>query len=298
MERNNKVTKSIWTVKDVLQWTANYFREHGIQSPQLNAEMIMGNVLGCRRIDLYLNYDKPLTNNEREKIRQLVKKRVEHLPIQYLLGETEFYGYRFFVYKDVFIPRPETETLVDSIITYIKGSSKNSWQVLDIGTGTGIIPIAISLHFQDTPVSISCLAVDNSEQSLKNARKNIEYHHIDGIELRKSNLFENVEGKFDLIVSNPPYIPTDEISSLEREVRDYEPRDVLDGGKDGLLYYNHILKDAHAHLSPRGRVFLEISPTLYEGLEKLGNQYGFEIIDKRRDYNNLYRVIVLSPKSK
>jgi release factor glutamine methyltransferase len=296
MKSNDTDTKRIWTVKDVLQWTANYFRESGIQSPQLNAEMIMQSVLECRRIDLYLNYDKPLSNDERAKIRTLVKKRIQHFPIQYLLGETEFYGYKFLVNENVFIPRPETETLVDSIITFIKESDKNSWEILDVGTGTGIIPIVLSLHFQNTPVSISCLAVDTSEQSLQNARKNIEYHHVDGIELRKSNLLKTVEGKFDLIVSNPPYIPTDEIASLEREVRDYEPRDALDGGKDGLLYYNQILKHARPYLTPDGKIFFEISPTLYEKIEKLGNQYGFKIIDSRKDYNHLCRVITLSTK--
>lgn len=296
MKSNDIDRKRVWSVKDVLQWTANYFREYGIQSPQLNAEMIIGNVLGCRRIDLYLNYDKPLSNDERGKIRTLVKKRTQHFPMQYLLGQTEFYGYKFLIEEDVFIPRPETETLVDAIITYIKESGKNFWEILDIGTGTGIIPITLCLHFQNSPVSISCLAVDCSDPSLHNARKNVEYHHLDGIVLRKSNLFENVEGKFDLIVSNPPYIPTDEISSLEKEVRDYEPRIALDGGKDGLEYYNQILKDAKPYLNQDGKIFVEISPTLSEKLEELGNQYGFKIIDRRKDYNHLYRVIAFSIK--
>ncbi|MBC8525721.1 MAG: peptide chain release factor N(5)-glutamine methyltransferase [Candidatus Cloacimonetes bacterium] len=292
----NQNTHKIWTIKDVLLWTTRYFETKNIQSPQLNAEMIIAKVLNCSRMELYLKFDKPLNPIEREKIRKLLKKRATHYPLQYLLGESEFYGYKFLVNAGVMIPRPETEILVDSVISYIKQTNKNNWNILDIGTGTGIIPISISKYFISKEIKIHFLAIDISETALENAKKNSELHKTQNIKIKKSNLFENISGKFDIIISNPPYISENELNNLQDEVKYFEPKSALLGGKKGLKYYHKILQEAEKYLNEDGRLFFEISATQKNNLEKDIKAFNFKIIDIIKDYNDFYRVLALGMK--
>lgn len=289
MKNNNK----IWTTKEVLQWTFNFFKENQIQSPQLNAEMILGKVLTCTRIELYLNFNKLLTRNEREEIKLLIKKRATHYPLQYLLGETEFYGNKFFVNEGVLIPRPETEILVDAIILYIKKTNKSKWKILDIGTGTGIIPISLSKYFAENKNELSLIATDFSEEALENSKKNIEFHNIQNIKLVQSNLFENIAEKFDIIISNPPYIQNDEMKNLSKEVKKFEPKSALLGGKNGLDFYNKILKNSGNYFNKNGKIFFEIGGNQKDKIIDLAKKLNFTIIDTIKDYNNFYRVLVL-----
>ncbi|MEA3476169.1 MAG: peptide chain release factor N(5)-glutamine methyltransferase [Candidatus Cloacimonadota bacterium] len=288
-----KKNKEIWTVKDVLLWTSNYFKKNEIQSSQLNAEMIIARVLNCSRMELYLNYDKLLNPKEREEIRNLVKKRATHYPLQYLIGETEFYGYKFFVDEGVLIPRPETEILVDAVISYIKQSNKNNWNVLDIGTGTGIIPISISKYFSNTQNKILFTATDISKTALENAEKNIELHHIQNIQLILSDTSKDLSGKFDIIISNPPYISEKQFQNLQKEVKNFEPKLALFGGEKGLTYYQKILQNAENFLNKNGKIFFEIGANQKEGMEKIIHEFNYKIIDIIKDYNDLYRVLVL-----
>ena len=289
----NKNNKEIWTVKDVLLWTSNYFKKNEILSPQLNAEMIIARVLNCSRMELYLNHDKLLNPKEREEIRNLVKKRATHYPLQYLLGETEFYGYKFLVDEGVLIPRPETEILVDTVISYIKQSNKNNWNVLDIGTGTGIIPISISKYFSNTQNKILFVATDISKTALENAKKNIELHHIQNIQLIQSDTSKDLSGKFDIIISNPPYISEKQFQNLQKEVKNYEPKSALFGGEKGLTYYKKILQNAENFLNKDAKIFFEIGANQKDDMEKIIHKFNYKIIDSIKDYNNLYRVLVL-----
>jgi len=289
----DKKNKEIWTVKDVLLWTSNYFKKNEILSPQLNAEMIIARVLNCSRMELYLNYDKLLSPKEREEIRNLVKKRATHYPLQYLLGETEFYGYKFLVDEGVLIPRPETEILVDTVISYIKQSNKNNWNVLDIGTGTGIIPISISKYFSNTQNKILFVATDISKTALENAKKNIELHHIQNIQLIQSDTSKDLSGKFDIIISNPPYISEKQFQNLQKEVKNFEPKLALFGGEKGLTYYQKILQNAENFLNKDGKIFFEIGANQKEDMEKIIHEFNYKIIDIIKDYNDLYRVLVL-----
>jgi len=289
----NKKNKEIWTVKNVLLWTSNYFKKNEILSPQLNAEMIIAKVLNCSRVELYLNYDKLLNPKEREEIRNLVKKRATHYPLQYLLGETEFYGYKFLVDEGVLIPRPETEILVDTVISYIKQSNKNNWNVLDIGTGTGIIPISISKYFSNTQNKILFVATDISKTALENAKKNIELHHIQNIQLIQSDTSKDLSGKFDIIISNPPYISEKQFQNLQKEVKNYEPKSALFGGEKGLTYYKKILQNAENFLNKDAKIFFEIGANQKDDMEKIIHKFNYKIIDSIKDYNNLYRVLVL-----
>ena len=283
----------IWTVKDVLFWTSDYFTEKEIPSPHLNAELLIAHVLECSRLDLYLKYDKPLAEKYLSNIKKLIKSRAAHYPIQYLLGATEFYGITFFVEEGVLIPRPETEILVDAVISYIKESKQNTWSLLDIGTGSGNIPISISNSFKDSEKDIHIVAADISEKALQLAQKNIDNLKIENISLLHSNIFDKATGTFDCIISNPPYISENEFKELPKEVRDHEPREAIFAKEDGLEFYNKILQNAEKYLKKNGRIFFEIGAYQKEELSKLTEQYNYKIIDIKKDYNDLDRVLIL-----
>ncbi|HHI88106.1 MAG TPA: peptide chain release factor N(5)-glutamine methyltransferase [Candidatus Cloacimonetes bacterium] len=291
MDSQNK--KKVWTVKDVLFWTSDYFTEKDIPSPHLNAELLIAHVLECSRLDLYLKYDKPLAEKNLSNIKKLIKSRAAHYPIQYLLGSTEFYGISFFVEEGVLIPRPETEILVDAVISYIKESSQNTLSLLDIGTGTGNIPISISNFFKDTENDIQIVATDISEKALKLAKKNIDALNIENISLLHSNIFDKVTGTYDYIISNPPYISENEFMELPKEIKDHEPKEALFAKEDGLEFYHKILQNAEKYLKKDGRIFFEIGAYQKEELSNLAEQYNYKIIDIKKDYNDFNRVLIL-----
>ncbi len=281
----------IWTIKNILDWTGNYFKKKNISSPRLNAEMIVSNVLKCSRIELYLKYNQVLPQDKLSRIRELIKKRATHYPLQYLLGETEFYGHRIFVDENVLIPRPETEILVDKVIEYIKNN--NVANILEIGTGTGIISIAISLYFRDKERELQIIAADISDEALRNAKKNIDFHNITNISLLKSDLFESIQGKYDLIISNPPYISEEELKISDKEITDFEPRYALVGGKVGIEYYQNILQSAGHYISEQGKIFFEIGSGQSRAIQQIAQDSKFRVISIFKDYNNRDRVVLL-----
>lgn len=281
----------VWTIKSILDWTSNHFAKKNISSPRLNAELILSNVLKCPRIDLYLKYNQILQENKLSKIRDLIKKRATHYPLQYLLGETEFYGHRFFVDENVLIPRPETEILVDKLIEYIKNNKVAN--ILEIGTGTGIISITISLYFRDKGTNFQITATDISDDALQNAKKNIIYHNITNINLVRSNLFDSVKGKYDLIFSNPPYISEQDLRILDKEITEFEPHIALIGGIVGTEYYQNILLSASQYINGHSKIFFEIGSEQSKALKHIAKNAGFRIIDIFKDYNSKDRVALL-----
>ena len=285
--------KKIWTVKDVLFWTSDYFSEKDITSPHLNAELLIAHVLECSRLDLYMKYDRPLAEKDLSHIKKLIKRRASHYPIQYILGSTEFYGISFFVEEGVLIPRPETEILVDAVISYIKVSDQKTWSLLDIGTGTGNIPIAISKSFKNTEKDIHIDAVDVSEKALQLAGKNIDNLKIENITLLLSDIFNKVSITYDCIISNPPYVSESEYKKLPKEVKDHEPREALFAKEDGLEFYHTILQNAEKYLKDGGRIFFEIGAYQNDGVSKLAKEYNYKIIDIKQDYNDFDRVLIL-----
>ncbi len=291
MASQNK--KKVWTVKDVLFWTSDYFTEKDITSPHLNAELLIAHVLECSRLDLYLKYDKPLAEKNLSNIKKLIKGRASHYPIQYLLGSTEFYGISFFVEEGVLIPRPETEILVDAVISYIKESSQNTWSLLDIGTGSGNIPASISNSFKDTENDIHIVATDISEKALQLAKKNIDNLKIENISLLHSDIFNKVKDTYDCIISNPPYISDKEFGDLPKEIKDHEPKEALYANENGLEFYDKILQNAGKYLKKNGRIFFEIGAHQNNGVTKLAEQYNCKIIDIKKDYNDFDRVLIL-----
>ncbi len=248
-------TSDAWTVRRILDWTIPHLKKHGSESARLDAEILLAQVRGCPRIQLYTNYDSPLTDEQRAAMRDLVQRRVAHEPVAYLVGHREFFSLDFRVTRDVLIPRPDTETLVVEAIEWLK--SQNSLRVLDVGTGSGCIAITLAVN---CPVA-TITAIDVSPAALAIARDNAEKHKVAGrIRFEAGDLFDPLADgeQFDLIVSNPPYISSAEIETLMPDVRLHEPLTALDGGTDGLNVIRRLLADAPRHLVPGGLLLFEI----------------------------------------
>ncbi len=246
----------IWTVKRILDWTIPHLKSHGSESPRLDAEILLAHARACPRIQLYTNYDQPLTDSQRATMRDLVKRRAAAEPVAYLVGHREFFGLDFRVTKDVLIPRPDTETLVVDAIESLKLQAAP--RVLDVGTGSGCIAISLAVNCPNAEVT----AVDFSAAALDIAKVNAETHNVaDRIRWLHGDLFDpfTVAEEFDLIASNPPYIATAEIETLSVDVRLHEPRLALDGGPDGLEVIRHLIAGAPQHLAAQGNLLIEIS---------------------------------------
>lgn len=247
----------MWNVASILSKTAEYLREKGLENPRLNAEVLLGHVLGLKRIDLYLNYHQPLQNGELSLFRSLVKRRLAGCPLQYLTGEAEFYSLSFQVDPAALIPRPETEILVKAILERLKPMAP-PLKVADVGTGSGAIAIALAVHLREARF----WATDRSAQALALARRNAHRHAVaDRIFFSQGDLFEPLrgeEGTFTAVVSNPPYVSSDQLRELPREIRLHEPLMALDGGSDGLEVIRRLVAGAPQFLAEGGILALEV----------------------------------------
>ncbi len=259
-------TNSI-TIGEVIKKGAEYFAEKGIDSPRLTMELLACDVLGVERIGLYLNFDKPLHANELSRLRSHTARRAKKEPLQYIVGSTEFYKYKFSVNESVLIPRPETEQLVEKAIAAITTLKSNSITVCDIGTGSGCIAISIAKEF---PL-ITVVATDISTQALATAKDNARQLEVQNIQfLETSILLENPPGApFDIVVSNPPYIEIEEISSLQEEVKSYEPMVALTDNEDGLSFYRSLSQRFDSLVSNGGTMFIEIGANQAEKVKEL-----------------------------
>lgn len=242
--------KEIWTTLKILAWTKDFLTSKGIQNARLESEWLLCAATGLDRVGLYLNFEKPLNDEELSSYRSMVTRRARREPLQHILGTQEFCGLDFEVTPDVLIPRHDTETLVDEAVSRMP----DAHSLLDIGTGSGCIAVALARQLPEAAVT----ATDISKAALDVAKRNAERHSV-FIEFLHGSLFIQLEGRhFDLIVSNPPYIPTGDISTLEPEVRDFDPRDALDGGADGLNFYRSIIPAAVDYLNPGGWLLVEV----------------------------------------
>jgi len=240
----------IWTTLKVLDWTKEFLAARGVENARLEAEWLLCAVTGLDRVGLYLNFEKPLDAEELAAYRAMVARRGRREPLQHILGTQEFCGLEFEVTPAVLIPRHDTETLVNEALGRMPGAQA----ILDIGTGSGCIAVALAHRLPGASVT----AVDISEAALVVARRNAEKNGV-AIEFLHGSLFEPVaERQFDLIVSNPPYIPSSDIEALEPEVRDFDPRGALDGGADGLDVYRALIPAAATLLYPGGLLLLEV----------------------------------------
>lgn len=243
-------SNEIWTVRRVLDWTREYLTSKGVENSRRETEWLLVAALGLDRIGLYVNFDKPLTDRELAACRELVSRRARREPLQYILGTQEFMGLDFLVNRAVLIPRHDTEVLVAEALKWASATSS----ILDIGVGSGCIAVSLAKSLPEADV----WGVEMSPEALDLARKNAEHHGVT-VTFVEGSLFAPLSGKrFDLIVSNPPYIPTADLATLQPEVRDYEPKQALDGGADGLDFYRSIVSAAPAHLSPEGWLMVEV----------------------------------------
>lgn len=255
-----------WNILRILEWTSDYFLEKDIEHPRRNAEEIIAHALGMSRLDVYLNFEKPLNAQERRGIAEMVKRRGTHEPLQYIFGEAPFRHLSIKVAPSVLIPRPETETLVELALEEIKDIENPL--VLDLCTGSGCVACAIASERSDARV----VASDISEVALSISAENAEFNNLhDRIEFVSGDLAIPSEIAFDLIVSNPPYIPSSRLESLDNEVREFEPMLALDGGAEGLDVFDRILeklrglKDAQGH---RPSCILELDETHLQKAKK------------------------------
>jgi release factor glutamine methyltransferase len=254
-----------WTVRRLLEWTEDFLRKRQVESPRLEAQILLAHALGCKKIDLYVRHEEEPPETQRTAFREMIRKRAEGMPVAYLVGYREFYSLQFAVTPDVLIPRPETETLVMEAVRRIQPMVAP--RILDIGTGTGCIAIALAKQHKTARIT----AIDVSGAAIAVAAANAARHGVgDRVTFAEGDLFTPVTGQtFDLIVSNPPYIAQGEFASLDVGVRDFEPRSALDGGPEGLDFYRRIAAEAPAHFALGGTLLVEIGATQESAVREL-----------------------------
>jgi release factor glutamine methyltransferase len=261
-----------WTIGRLLNWTTDFLREKGAESPRLDAEVLLAHVRGCKRIELYTAFEEPASDELRQRFRELVKQRAAGKPVAYLVGQREFFSLPFEVTPDVLIPRPETELLVVRALDVAKqaplSERQDGIQVADVGTGSGILAVTLAKRIPAAEV----IAIDVSPAALAVAQRNAVLHGVaNRIEWIEGDLFANVpaDERFDLIVSNPPYITTAEMGALANDVHSYEPALALDGGEWGTDVIERLIAQATERLAHAGWLLIEISPTIAERVEAL-----------------------------
>ncbi len=283
-----------WTIIKVLSWTESYLKNHSIDSPRLTAEMLLAHCLGTKRLDLYLQYDRPLQENELSDFKGLIKRKIKDEPVAYITGEKGFFESDFQVASGVLIPRPDTETLVEQAIKilYISKGHLRPRKVLELGTGSGAIIISLAKAIPDNLY----FASDISVTALEIAKKNAEKLARNKIYFFSGFWFLSIKKnmQFDLIVSNPPYIPSGDIQTLQPGIRLFEPIIALDGGRDGLDSFRLILADAHHYLVPGGSILLEMGFDQKNGIEKILNHCPwYERIDFIKDLAGHNRMVLI-----
>jgi len=257
-----------WTILKLLNWLTERFTSKEISEPRLSAEHIISHALNLKRLDLYLQFERPLNKDELASIKALIKRRELREPIQYILGSQPFRNVDIKVTKDVLIPRPETEIVVQETLNLIPENSEIS--LLELGVGSG----AILASLANERKKVSLTGVEINEKTLEIAKKNTEDYQ-ERTTLLCGNLFEPInDQKYDIIISNPPYIPEDVWKELEPEVRDFEPKEALVGGKDGLDFYREILNYAPDYLNTGGYLILELGDDQAEEVKKIAQSVG------------------------
>lgn len=247
---------STWTTLAVLDWTAKKFQDAGISSGRLEAQVLLASVLGCKRIELYTNFDRPMSEDELSAYRALIRRRLAGEPLAYLVGEHEFWALPLWITPAVLVPRPDTETLVE--VALARGGAATvkpgRGRLLDLCTGSGAVAVALLCELPE----LTAVATELSAEAAAVARRNVERHQLEArLEVRTGDLWAPVTGeRFEVIVSNPPYVRRQEIAGLAPEVR-AEPRMALDGGDDGLDFYRRIASAALDHLVPGGLLAVE-----------------------------------------
>lgn len=273
-----------WRIIDIINWSKEYLDNNSVDSPRLTIELMLCQILNVDRVKLYTEFDKPLSESELVKIREMIQLRVKRVPLQYILGTVEFYGEKYFVNKDVLIPRPETEELVQYIINEV--DKDKELKIIDIGTGSGCIAISLAKNLPLAEIT----AVDNSTSALKIAKQNSIDLGVENVKFVYADILTSKpKQKYDIIVSNPPYISELEMSSLEPELL-YEPKNALTDSSDGLNFYRRYVTIFKDILSYEGRFYIELNSSLFNEIKDLfDSEYDVNIV---KDIFQNHRILV------
>ena len=275
------------TVLELLQSTSDYLARKGIDQPRLNIEHLLADSLGKKRIELYLEFDRQLTETELAPLREKVRRRAAGEPLQHLLGSWDFYGRTFKVDRRALIPRQETELLVDVVLPKLKEASKEGMRLIDVGTGCGILAITFALEIPGLEV----VAVDLSPDALALARENAARFGLESrIAFVHSNLLDQTDGVFRWVVANLPYIPTAELDTLQREVK-HDPKLALDGGRDGLDVIRNLVASLQTRLAPPALIVLEVGLDQAEPVRELLARQNYRDISMTKDYQGVQRFV-------
>lgn len=285
-----------WAIKNLLKVTTDYLKEKQIENPRLTAEVLLAHQLNINRVTLYINFDQPLNESELSGYRSLIKRRLQHEPLQYITGVQEFWSLDFIVNPQVLIPRPESELLVELAINQLKPPNafeNHPPKILDLGTGCGALAISLAKDVQEAKI----WATDISPGALKLANLNAKKHGVaDRIKFKHGNLWNPLVNKditFDIILSNPPYIACEEFNDLPPEIREHEPRSALDGKEGGMYYIEKILRESPRFLNHGGLILLEMAPDqTNKALSLIGQIKGYGESSRIKDYSNRYRVVM------
>jgi release factor glutamine methyltransferase len=294
-DRSDGVTEATdqpWTIARLLEWTTDFFAKAAADSPRLDAEVLLAEAMKCPRIQLYTQFDQVPPQPVIDQFRQWVKRRAAGEPVAYIVGHREFYSLRFQVNPDVLIPRPETEHVVIAALEAAKTIRDRPLRVLDLGTGSGCIAITLAKYLGDCRIAAS----DVSVPALEVAKLNADTHLVsDKIRFLQGNLYEALpagSGAVHLIVSNPPYIGTEEVGTLDQQVRSHEPEIALFAGPKGTSVIERLVADASKHLLPEGYLIFEISPFIADACIELIEASGLTLVSVNKDIGNLRRVVV------
>ncbi|MFH1017196.1 MAG: peptide chain release factor N(5)-glutamine methyltransferase [Pseudomonadota bacterium] len=276
---------SHWTTEQLLSWAASDFQSKGMSDARLAAELLLSRVLGTDRVGLFMRYDRPVNEAERKQFRSYVEQRRAGKPVAYILGRKEFYSLSFKVDPSVLIPRPETEILVDEILDYVRERRMEAVKICDVGTGSGAIAIALKKQLPNASVT----GVDVSREALETARENAATHSVE-IEWIESDLMAGLAGPWDVVAANLPYIPAEGYEGLPVDIRNYEPRIALDGGRGGLAKIANLVLQAADKIGS-GALFLEIGLGQRDEVVRLLAESGFRSDRVRSDLAGIPRVI-------
>jgi release factor glutamine methyltransferase len=279
-----------WTIAKLLDWTTAYFKTYKIETPHLEAEILLAHALKLKRIELYTGHERILNQNELNHFKTLIQRRSKHEPLAYITGFQPFMSLDIFVDRSVLIPRPETEKLVEVAIDLVKRQTESTtpYSVADIGTGSGAIAISLAKYLPD----ILVIGIDSSSDALKIAHKNANLHNVENrCQFSQGNLLEPLSEKVDMIISNPPYIPSEVIATLQPEVKDWEPHSALDGGKDGLNFINQLLEKSPLHLKAQAFIIMEIGFDQAEKVKEKALNH-FQTIKIIKDYSGKDRIFL------
>lgn len=284
-----KKNQQAWKVIDILKTTTDYFSEKDLENPRLNAEQLLAHVLGLTRVQLYVQFERPLSSDEISLFRELVRRRATYEPLQYILGETEFMGLNFKVSPAVLIPRPETELLVENIIETVKKSKNEIISIVDIGTGSGCIAISLTHYLPQCRIT----ATDISQDALDLAQNNAADNNNNQVKFLKHDILSSRNFPIettDIVVSNPPYVSIDEMSGLPDEIKRFEPEIALTDYNVGIRFYEKILSLIDDDLKCKF-IFMEMNANFKDQIVEIAHKFNFTNIEVISDLNNLPRIL-------